>query len=251
MPTDLRVFEMISGSITPQSIGITDTDIVFKLVNIYKKSMRIANISLYFMYSNSCLITAIALSLKASSIKLMLISIPHSIVWTIFTVHASGTLFYITIYYSIITYYLMLKMGKIDTQLKNIGQINYNSRIKLNIFIQTTVRKLNDIFNEISEYNNNYWDKILFVYWFSMQSVMALLFSAGYFATNIIFGISCLMNTFLIFSILLFVIYISSAIYLNAYKTYNRLHSLITSNKFISIHSKLIVSFIINIYQLS
>ena len=47
MPTDLRVFEMISGSITPQSIGITDADIVYKLVNIYRKSMKIRK---YFTY---------------------------------------------------------------------------------------------------------------------------------------------------------------------------------------------------------
>ena len=39
--TDLRVFQMISGLITPKSIGITDKQLIYKLIKRFKFSINL------------------------------------------------------------------------------------------------------------------------------------------------------------------------------------------------------------------
>ena len=159
-PRDLCVFRMLSGLITPISIGIHDKQVVIKLLTFSRKCIKctemITNVIFYL-----CLITVIRMftvGMKSPTYIMVLFASLHCILTALNAYYANCIIIWQLVYYMIIVYYLWLKIQSINHELISTkkGKIN----------VKQILRKLNDIFTEIGDYNRIYWQYFLAIYWF-------------------------------------------------------------------------------------
>src|SRR5882724_7344531 len=120
-PMDLRVFQMISGLISPKSIQINDKLLVYKLCKITKMSFKFMEyFKIIFSAWSFCFcIIIFSISIKISYIEITAIIIPNIMLWSIMFLYAFPAFGYQIIYYLIITYYLILKLKAINTTFDN------------------------------------------------------------------------------------------------------------------------------------
>ena len=83
-PMDLRVFQMISGLISPKSIQINDKLLVYKLIKITNFSLINLPRCVNLFTIATFVITFILLSTISSQIQIFTIVIPNAILWAIF-----------------------------------------------------------------------------------------------------------------------------------------------------------------------
>ena len=129
-PRDLCVFRMLSGLITPISIGIHDKHITYKLLIFSRKCIKITE---YLLKCNSLLILIVISSVflfKITSVYLGIYVLPHILL----CIYYGYYLYAITIthltYYAIITYYLTLKIKSTSNEFININKIRQNIKLQ-------------------------------------------------------------------------------------------------------------------------
>ena len=222
-PIDLKVFSMVSnGLITPQSIGLNDKQMVYKLIKVIKTTLLLSQIVLK---SVPCVVFIIVMSLFVKlPLKLFFIAVPNTgFVWAISCHYIYSIIIYQFVYYFLITYYLKSKILLINTKLKSIIE----KRSICNKNVMKFIRELNAIYYEINEYNSNYWSKFLLIIWFTISSIIALLtFVVLFSEQNIIFKIFLSFFALIFTSILIFIINISSDVYNEANNSYILFNSL-------------------------
>ena len=228
-PTDLRVFHMISGFISPKSIGINDMLLVQKLLKICKYLLMFIKISINFSTLIAALFCFICLSMNSN----LFICIANTILYAILVKHVMNIVCYQTVYYFIITYYIESKIKSINKLLL----LNLNRhKVSINIsFYRHLFEDLNAIYVEISEYNANYWAKYLAIIWVTFTVNISCFSYVLIFVSNtndIILQFLDMFGVLNFLIALLFVIYISSQLYIEAnVKTYNILNSVTIKNK--------------------
>ena len=164
-PTFLRVFDMISGQISPKDIGLTSeaqvvslvrrADVMFKAIQVFVD--RIAIIIAGLAYSVP--------GFQNSSIVESIIYVLPNTIWFDLCMHYCYNVFlYKTVYLYIMCSYLKMKIGSVDEVMKLSFKLRRRSLIVI-------IKKLYDIFEEINEYNTTYWSKYLFVFWLSFGSI--------------------------------------------------------------------------------
>ena len=232
---------MIAGLITPQSIGLYDRDIVYKLLQLYKTSMRVSKIMLFFCTCFGFFIPFLLFYPNFSIIKIIFIVIPMSIAIMFWAHHLFKLLNNQTIYYCIIAYYLRIKIKSYN----NIIEDNNRNNRKFS-FIRKVVNNLNFVYLEINDYNNNFWSKYLFLFWISIVAMLSTAFNIAFTSKFISIKIFIIIDVTIGSLLLLFIIYISSAIYMEANKTYNLLNSYLNCFKNIPICDKLKVISLFN-----
>ena len=168
IPTDLRVFKMVAGLISPKSIGITDRLLISKICDICRKSLIVGKIAiplfgpiLAFSYSFNSYV------MSGNYYYIIVVGIPLSIYFSIWARHIINITVYQTVYYFILTYYLKSKIKSINNVIKS-RLINI-SHTRNYFYIKGLIHDLNAIYCEISEYNRNYWSKFLASVWLTFS----------------------------------------------------------------------------------
>jgi len=213
---------------------------MFKRTQIFILGVTVAGT----MYSSVVYLSGIYSNSGAVVNFMALIAIIHIIHTANFCYYFFSVLIYQTVYYYILTYYLKFKI-KIINQLitDRLGIFFKCSYFRNYLFIKKTIRELNDIYEEISEYNTKYWAKYLFTFWFIFSVIITFYIYLGVFIEKRLFGrILLFYATFIYFSGLLYIIHISSALYITANNTYKVLNSFILHTNNISFVMKLKVS---------
>ena len=116
-PSYLKPFEMMSGLVSPQSIGIRNKEVVYKLLNKSKilfSITRIISISVAFC---GALLALKLLFSNQSLIELIFISIPWVLIISYFCNLGSNIIVYQILYFDIICYYFKLKMKTINNEI--------------------------------------------------------------------------------------------------------------------------------------
>ena len=131
-PTDLKVFEMISGFIAPKSIGLCDKVMVFKLCRRFSKLIKLVKYLIYFFIVTEILCLNYLFNVK-SLIRFTIHLIINIIPLTIYINYIYSLLIFQLLYYYIIVYYLKYKLISINTFIKELTQ-NNNKR-KNNLFL--------------------------------------------------------------------------------------------------------------------
>jgi hypothetical protein len=223
-PTYLKLFEMISGSVPPLSIGLTEREDVFRLLKISK--------FLFFIPKFMPIVMFFAALLFGLITYIQNLNINHPIILSIISVQsllfgcACYYLYSIVItqlvYYHLICYYLKLKIKRINDGLKN------NLKSKNGFNSAKKIRSLNKIYEEIDDYNNNYWSKFLLCIWISIVSIISTFVYLSIFREMEIINkliVICVAVLFICF--LLLVINTSSSVHSESNKTYRLLNSCI------------------------
>ena len=165
VPTFLRVFDMISGQITPKDIGLTSEAQVVSLVrraDVMFKAIRV------FVDRIMIVITALVCCVpgfqKSSIVESIVYVLPNCILLELFVHFFYNVLFYQMSYLYLMCSYLKMKIGSVDEELKQ--SIKQRRRS-----LMVIIKKLYDIFEEINEYNTTYWSKYLFVFWLTFGTI--------------------------------------------------------------------------------
>ena len=240
-PTDLRIFHMISGLISPKSIGIHDQILVHRLCNITRKVLNLSRFFTYIALTIGIFYVGGTYFLWDDLTCIILVGIPHFIYHVCFEYHVINIQLYQGVYYFLITYYLKKKINLLNVEIyKRLCKPRNTNYYYNHWFTMKTIRELNAIYVEINEYNSQYWSKYLTLIWFTQCFTICYTSYLLIFSNLLIaIKITTLYVTFIYTMVLLFIIHTSSQLYNETNNSYIVLNSYITHTKLISIKSKL------------
>ena len=113
-PNYMRVFDMMSAVITPKAIGLTDETIIRDIL----KRSRIAFNCWEIIFKISIIICFLfplfAFYTRVSLLDMLLIGLPHSLIFDINCSHIYNTLVIQITYFYLIAYYLRLKQKSVN-----------------------------------------------------------------------------------------------------------------------------------------
>ena len=213
-PTFIRVFEMLSGSITPEKVGLTTDQDIRKLSKFTKI------IFIFFKYNRDYIIRFITFmfhilcyALHSNLNITLMYGLPTSIIYEVAVHHLYSIIVAQLNYFFLLSMYLRIK-------LKNLN----NSLVKGKKEIKNILHTSDALYREINEYNVTYWSKFLLLVWFSFGTPIVLFLNASLFLDILIIRI--IMLYVALFCAFLFLLVLNSAASVNteANKSYKLLN---------------------------
>ena len=168
-PTYMLVFHMMSGNISPKSIGLTNPLNIKDIIKKTRLALKVAYFLSNFMGAEAFCLTFCAFIFSVPFTQFIYIGLPHTIAFTVSSLYIFRNISYHIIYFYIISYYITSKLREINTELRNA----IKTKIILNLY--QTSKTFNEIYLEINEYDSQFWSKFLFIVWMSSSGVIALL----------------------------------------------------------------------------
>ncbi|CAG2111678.1 unnamed protein product [Medioppia subpectinata] len=140
-PTFLRVFQMMSGYISPNSVGLTNGTEIRALLKRSKRLLELTKlnneIAIPILSADVMLFTYI---MNCSQWETWLYGVPNTI------------------------YYVLIKIKFISKTLSDIQRRRYYGNVN------NVMKSLDAIFDEIDEYNTTFWSKFICIFWFTIGS---------------------------------------------------------------------------------
>ena len=167
--TYMRVFHMMSGNISPKSIGLTNPLTIKDIIKKTRLALKVAYFLGRLMSAEAFFMSFCAFIFSVPFTQFIYIGLPHSIYFAVSSLFVFQNITYHIIYFYIISYYLTSKLREINTELRN--------AIKTKIFLNLyhTLKSFNGIYFEINEYDSQFLSKFIFIVWMSSSGVIALL----------------------------------------------------------------------------
>ena len=234
---DLSVFEMMAGFTSPKSIGLEDEGSVVKLIKFTRMELMVVRITKTITTFNTFVILLILPSLRTSPFG-PIPTIVLVISWAFFNAtwaeYFFPILYYHFAYFTILCYYLHLKLSQINRRLVNKEKNIYK-----------IITEFTDIYREINHYNRNYWSKYLLVIYSTLSSLIAMQICFSLFVETDNPIIRVMMFIYALFNIisLILMIRFSSLIYNDCVLTYRLLNSYVHSVKRITLRNRIKVSY--------
>jgi len=227
-PEYLKPFEMISGLVSPQSIGLTNESDIHKIMRMSRISFKLCNLATkVVMPLVAFTISITAFSLKCNVKQLIVFAIPHSLLLAYYCYITYSIVLWQLIYFHLICFYLKCKIKTLNQKIKT--NCSHRRRIRNS---ETTIilKSLTSVYSETIQYNNNYWYKFLFWFWalFSLM-VNTFLYSTIYGNLNFIVKSIFIVGTISLICAQLLVTNTASSVNNEANKSYKLLNSLVIS----------------------
>jgi hypothetical protein len=226
-PSDLKPFEMMSGLVSPQSIGLTNEVKINKFLKISKQLFFICDTFTEKTVAILSFILYIWPMIKVCSLKqLVFYIIPMNIIYAFSCYIVFSIILYQMVYFFLICYYITIKIkecnNKIRNYLKNGIALN-NKRAK------NLMTELNSIYSEIEDYNQNYWSKYLFWVWILYSTIINMLvYSAIFSKVNFVLRFIYIYGSIIFIFSLILIINSASSAHLEVNKSYQLIYSLIS-----------------------
>jgi hypothetical protein len=219
-PSYLRVFEMISGSVPPQKIGISDEKELNKLIKLFKLlSAQCESMTSYNCFLVTFIICIIPFALNYTVFEFIFFGIPYIVLFIGFVHFTESFNYWQMIYFITICYYLKIKIRLINSRI--ISGIREN-RIDIKYITNT----LNSIHSEIHEYNINYWSKYLFALWMTFTMIVSSFLYFAFFMKEMSFVRFNFIHGAAVFGALLtIVLNFASSVNSEAFKSYKILNT--------------------------
>ena len=229
-PTFFTLFHMMSGSVSPSSIGLNDEQHVKKLLSLSRKHFIIVKYQCqYIIPTFVALIILPTYIISTSLIELLLSGIPTMIIYSFVVLYFWNFLGYQYLYFYHVCKYLDMKLKISNEKLILIRNGKYICKIV------KILHNFHAIYCEIKEYDSTYISKFLFTVWLLVDLILVIAIYINIFSSPKI--IVRLANYYLslVFS-LLFIFTITTAASINyncrrAYKLLNSLYQEISQRK--------------------
>jgi hypothetical protein len=225
-PSYLKLFEMLSGLRSPKSIGLTDKEEIYKFAKLSKLLFTgtefFAKIVMPFLFF---LLTFLSFSLKCSLKELILYALPHCLKFAFCAYSVYSIIFWQIIYYYLICQYLKCKLKTANNSLRKLSDrrvITYKKVLHI-------LEYLDSIYEEIDDYNSNYWSKFLFIIWITFAAIINTgIYFILFIEMNSILKIIFIYFTIQTILILLLIINTTASVNSKANKSYSILNSCMT-----------------------
>ena len=244
-PNFLKIFEMISGFVSPKSIGLSNEKEILHLLKVSKFLFIITKfISQNVIPIAAFMINIIPILLQCSTSETLIFGLPNSLLFSLCCYYVFSINVWQVLYFYIICLYFKIKLkdiyNKVFATLRN-GR-----------YIIQIIRSLNSIYLEIHENNSIYWSKYFLTIWFLYVSMIITNMSGVLFSETTIILKLMISYTLLQF-IIIFIIVINTASSVNfeANKIYlllNRLMVYQNKSKSKSFKNSLISYMKVNIF---
>jgi len=228
-PSYLKPFAMMSGLISPQSIGLTDRDQIYKMIKLSKLSFFICRLNTEKVFPVMAFtVTILPFLINCSILDIILFGIPHSLLFTCCCYFIFNINLWNVTYFYLVCHYIKIKLREVNQSLKN--KIKNKVRITSGYTTQI-IKNLTSIYYEINDYNNNFWSKYLLSIWLILGSVINTdLYLSIFGEMHIICRIIFIYSFFVFTLTFMFIINTASSVNLEANRSYKLLNSLMASN---------------------
>jgi len=241
-PTYFRPFLMMSGSITPKSIGFASRQYLRKLLKRSKivfSMTQLNNIAVLFV---SFFISYLPIMMKLDIKLSVIFGIPWSIIFAISSHFTFCSHSWHLTYFYLMCLYLKLKIRNINDKVQqHIIRRNFG-----NLNIDHIIQSLTSIHVEISDYNKRYWSKFSVILLVLLITFMnTVLFLIIFKEMNIIVKIFMFYAFILSFIIITFYLNTASTVSYEAiqsYKLLNKLSIACTANKRVNLSKRVKVN---------
>jgi len=223
-PSFLKPFEMMSGLCSPKSIGLTNETQIHKMIKLSIKLFTLRDIICKIVLpSVNFIVSIIVFSLNYSLKQFTIFGIPHSLLWGYCCYHVFNILISQIIYFHIMCFYLKSKIRSInDRIIKSLTNKRQIKRLKVSEILQS----YDSIYADIYEYNENYWCKFLFVVWILFVIIISsILYISIYIEINLILKLIFIYGSTFYICWLLTIINTASSVNLETKKSYKLLNS--------------------------
>jgi hypothetical protein len=236
-PSYLKPFEMISGLVSPKSIGLINREDINQLLKKSKIMFEFSRISIIGMSFACFFLSGIPLIIN-SSFELYLIQFFWVLLLTAFNYFCANINFSQMTYFYIICLYLKLKLRNANISIRK----NSEKKYKMNNYrMKNILKPLNSIVSEINAYNNDFWSKYLMIFLIIVIIALDLvLFQSIFGKINFFYKMILFYGSCSIFSLLMILINTASSVSFEANKSHKLLNNLfVTHNKQISIRMRI------------
>ena len=221
-PTFLRLFQMMTGSVAPKDIGLTDKHFIrllCKRTDKWCKFSRFNNRYVLNLLSSS--VSMFLYILRDRPIAAIIYGIPNSVLIALQIYYFLNIYFFQFLFFLIICLYLKHKINRMKETAKQM------IRSKGFANIGGLLRRYHWICDEITEYDDTYWSKFLFVFWLTFGiNLILFLFIIIFSSMELFLRIIIAFGAFQMAVSFLLLIFIASSVTLavnNSYKTCNSL----------------------------
>ena len=166
----MNVFNMMSGQITPHSIGLTDETSINVILKKTRLSFKLIDLIRFLTALSSFIISISSFLLKVSSLETIFLAFTQSFIFTLVTLYIYSGIGSQMFYFYIICYYLKLKQREVNNYLRKV--IENKERIKI-LNSNQMIDKFNKIYEEIKECDSHFWSKFLAINWILCTSTLA------------------------------------------------------------------------------
>jgi len=224
-PSYLKPFEMMSGLVSPKSIGLTDKEDINKLL---KRSKMIIKFSKFLIFSTCFTSICVYIPLFMNcTIELFPVETLWVLFFTLFTYFSNNFNIYQMIYFYIICYYLKIKLRNANNYVRKI----FGRKMKVNrLNIKNILHTINAIHREINEYNTDYWSiYLMIVIMLIIIGMDIVLFHAIFGKIGLLFKVSLFYGSCFAFMLVMVLINTASSVSFESNKSYKLLNKLFLS----------------------
>ena len=221
-PTFLTLFHMMSGFVSPSSIGLNDEDQVNKLIKLSRKLFIIVKYECQYIITIFSLIISISIYICFTSFnEVLLYGLPATLMMFFESLHFWSFLGYQYVYYYLVCKYLGIKLKNSNENLILVRKEGEQCKIR------KILKTLNAIYCEIKEYDSTYLSKFLLNVWLLIGLIFIILFYVDIFITfELLVKVMIHYVTLLYFFLFIFTITTAASINYSNRKTYKLLNCL-------------------------
>ena len=161
---------MISGSITPISIGLKDEKTIVTL--LYRSNLLFKWVKIfveYYIFALGFVIYFFPLAINFTLVEVIVFAVPNTMIFQVFILYSYSFLLYKVVYLYLLCYYLKAKIIAIDSQVVIAIKFSRFERLR------QLIRSYTEIYAEVIEYNTTFWSKYLFIFWLTFGSVIVFM----------------------------------------------------------------------------
>ena len=143
---------MMSGQVSPSTIGLKNQQDVMKLIKITKKLNRVIKLNNNYNITTIAFVFLILVYLVINVIlNILIYGVPNSILMAMWTHHSMNIFGYQFLYFYLICLYCKIRIIEINFTLREMTKGNRFMRI------QNILKAYYTLYREINEYNVSYW----------------------------------------------------------------------------------------------
>jgi hypothetical protein len=223
---------MISGLVSPKSIGLINKEDINQLLNKSILMFKVLEFLTFGMSFGCFCNTGIALIINSTP-SLYWIEFFWTLLYTVFCYHSFNINFSQMTYFYIICLYLKLKLRNANNSITKSFEKNYK--------MKNILKSLDSIISKINTYNDDFWSKYLMIVLITVILVVDLAFFVAIFEKlNFFFKIVIIYGSSVVFLFLVILINTASSVSFEANKSYKLLNKLfITYNNRVSIRMRI------------
>ena len=219
-PSFLRVFQMMSGSLTPIEIGVTDERVIKGLIRRTRSGVTIIKFNCNYLIVILSIIIVLypyfhlqINQLIFGILNAILFSLTAYFVWISILMHG--------FFSHVICHYIKCKIRAINNRIRD------SVKLKRRLNIRRMHSNLNSIYTETNEYNEIFFSKYYLSVWLFLGSLNTFILFVLFFQNiPIIFIVIYIYGIIILFSIFSFLILNASSVNTEANNSYKILNSL-------------------------